>query len=201
MQWEQMTSPELGRAAREIGVCVIGMGVLERHSEHLPLGTDYLIAHHIVSLAAEKEPAVAFPPFYFGQIYEARAFPGALTLRPALLMDLVQGVLDEIGRNGFNKIILYNGHGGNTNFIRFLAQCSLWEEKPYTLYAPSGRFGPRAKSAGTPCARPPRMVTPAKARPVCRCRYIHTWYARTRSPPPPAMPSAGPRRWATATPD
>ncbi len=145
MQWEQMTSVELGQAAREIDVCVIGMGVLERHSDHLPLGTDYLIAHHIVSRAAAQEPAVAFPPFYFGQIYEARAFPGALTLRPTLLLDLVQSVFDEIGRNGFGKIIVYNGHGGNTNFIRFLAQCSLWEDKPYTLYAPSGRFSPEGQ--------------------------------------------------------
>lgn len=140
MQWEQMTSAELGQAARDLGVCVIGMGVLERHSDHLPLGTDYLIAHRIVALAAEKEPAVAFPPFYYGQIYEARAFPGAITLRPTLLMELAQGIFDEIGRNGFNKIIVYNGHGGNTNFIRFLAQCSLWEQKPYTLYAPSMRL-------------------------------------------------------------
>ncbi len=146
MQWEQMTSVELGQAARDIGVCVIGMGVLERHSDHLPLGTDYLIAHRTVSLAAEKEAAVAFPPFYFGQIYEARAFPGAFTIRPTLLLDLVQSVCDEIGRNGFRKIILYNGHGGNTNFIRFLAQCSLWEQKPYTVYAPSMRLSPEGEA-------------------------------------------------------
>jgi len=145
MQWEQMTSAELGRAARDIGVCVVGMGVLERHGEHLPLGTDYLVAHRIVSLAAEKEPAVAFPPFYYGQIYEARAFPGALTLKPTLLIDLVQGVFDEIGRNGFRKIIAFNGHGGNTHFLSFLAQCSLWENKPYTLYVPSMRLSPEGE--------------------------------------------------------
>lgn len=142
MQWEQMTSPDLGRAAREVGVCVVAMGVLERHSEHLPLGTDYLNAHRIASLAAEKEPAVVFPPWYFGQIYEARAFPGAVTLPPALLLELVQSVFDEIGRNGFRKIIMYNGHGGNTHFIHFLAQASLWEQKGYTLYAPSMRLTP-----------------------------------------------------------
>ncbi|MGI6209903.1 MAG: creatininase family protein [Anaerolineae bacterium] len=142
MQWEQMTAPELGRAARELGVCVIAMGVLERHSDHLPLGTDYLNAHRIASLAAEKEPAVVFPPWYFGQIYEARAFPGAVTLKPTLLLELMQGIFDEIGRNGFRKIIIFNGHGGNTHFINFLAQCSLWEQKPYTLYAPSMRLTP-----------------------------------------------------------
>jgi len=136
MQWENLTSGAFARAVRDTGVCVIGMGVLERHSDHLPLGTDYLNAHRIACLAAEKEPAVVFPPFYFGQIYEARCFPGALTVRPTLLMELIQSVLDEIGRNGFAKIVLYNGHGGNTHLLRFLAQCSLWEQKPYSLYIP-----------------------------------------------------------------
>jgi len=137
MQWEELTAREFASAAREPGVCVIAMGVIEKHSEHLPLGTDYLAGHRIACLAAEQEPAVVFPPFYFGQIYEARCFPGTVTLRPTLLLELIQGVFDEIGRNGFQKIIVFNAHGGNTHLLSFLAQCSLWEEKPYALYLPT----------------------------------------------------------------
>ena len=142
MQWEQLTAPDFGRAVRETGVCVLAIGVLERHSEHLPLGTDYLNAHKIASMAAEREAAVVFPPFYFGQIYEARCFPGAVTLRPTLLVEVIQGVLDEIGRNGFGKVILYSGHGGNHHLVRFLAQSTLWEEKPYSLYLLDDRLTP-----------------------------------------------------------
>ena len=142
MQWEQLTSRAFAAAARETGVCVIAMGVVERHGEHLPLGTDYLNAHRIACLAAEREPAVVFPPFYFGQIYEARCFPGTVTLRPSLLLEVIQGVFDEIGRNGFRKIIVCNGHGGNTHLLRFLAQCSLWEQKPYSLYLPLAGLTP-----------------------------------------------------------
>lgn len=134
MQWENLTSTELGEAARQNRVCVLATGVLERHSEHLPLGTDYLNAHKIACLAAERVPAVVFPPFYFGQIYEARAFPGAVALRPALLLELYGAVLDEIARNGFRKIVILNGHGGNVHLLPFLAQSSLYEEKPYRLY-------------------------------------------------------------------
>jgi creatinine amidohydrolase len=142
MQWEHLTAGDFEQAVRETGVCVVAMGVLERHSDHLPLGTDYLNAHRIACLAAEKETAVVFPPFYFGQIYEARCFPGALTLRPTLLLELIQGVFDEIGRNGFQKIIVYNGHGGNNHLLAFLAQTSLWEQKPYSLYAPMRHMTP-----------------------------------------------------------
>src|SRR5512139_1925804 len=111
MQWEHLTSTEFAGAARETGVCVIAIGVIEKHSEHLPLGTDFLNGHKIASLAAEKEAAVVFPPFYFGQIYEARCFPGTLALKPTLLLEVIGAVLDEIGRNGFKKIIMLNAHG------------------------------------------------------------------------------------------
>jgi creatinine amidohydrolase len=134
MQWEHLTAPDFARAVEQTGVCILALGVLERHSDHLPLGTDMLTSHKTACLAAEQEPAVVFPPWYFGQIYEARCFPGCVTLKPTLLVELLQGVLDEIGRNGFRKVILYNGHGGNTHLLSFLAQCSLWEQKPYTVY-------------------------------------------------------------------
>lgn len=137
MQWEALTSPDLARAARETGVCILSLGVLERHSDHLPLGTDYLTAHSLACRAAEQEPAVVFPPFYFGQIYEARCFAGAVTLKPTLLLELLEAVLDEIGRNGFKKIILLNGHGGNVHLLQFLSQSTLWSEKPYSVYLPT----------------------------------------------------------------
>jgi creatinine amidohydrolase len=142
MQWEQLTAAEFAAAVRETGVCVIAMGVVEKHSEHLPLGTDFLNVHKIACMAAEKEAAVVFPPFYFGQIYEARCFPGTVTIKPTLLIELIRGMFDEIGRNGFSKIIVLNGHGGNNHLLSFLAQCSLWEEKPYSLYLPMGHVPP-----------------------------------------------------------
>lgn len=140
MQWENLTAPDFASASAQTGVCILALGVLERHSEHLPLGTDYLIAHKIACLAAEKEAAVVFPPFYFGQIYEARCFPGAVALKPALLLEVLTSILDEIGRNGFHKIILYNGHGGNAHLLPFIAQSSLYEQKPYTIYLYQGQL-------------------------------------------------------------
>jgi creatinine amidohydrolase len=134
MQWEALTAPDFTRAVQETGVCILSLGVLEKHSEHLPLGTDMLLGHKVACMAAEIEPAVVFPQFYFGQIYEARAFPGALTLKPTLLVDLLWGVLDEIGRNGFKKIVLFNAHGGNHHWLRFVLQSALWEEKPFQVY-------------------------------------------------------------------
>lgn len=134
MNWENLTSKDFKKAVEDTKVCVIALGVVEKHGDHLPLGTDFLNGHKIATAAAKAEPAVVFPPFYFGQIYEAKCFPGTITLRPKLLLELLQEVLDEIGRNGFEKIVLLNAHGGNDAFLKFLAQCQLAEKKPYQVY-------------------------------------------------------------------
>jgi creatinine amidohydrolase len=147
MQWENLTSPDFAEAVRQTGVCILALGVVERHSEHLPLGTDFLNGHKLACHAAEREPAVVFPPFYFGQIYEARCYPGTLTVKPSLLFELLQAVLDEIGRNGFKKIILLNAHGGNNALLPFLAQTSLWEQKPCTVYLYTGELSAERQRA------------------------------------------------------
>ncbi|GAB4530590.1 MAG: creatininase family protein [Anaerolineae bacterium] len=145
MLWENLTSADFKTAMRDTGVCIVPLGVMEKHSDHLPLGTDCFIAHGIATRAADREPAVVYPSFFFGQIFEARAFPGTITLNPRLLLDLFFNVLDEIARNGFKKIILYNGHGGNTHLLGYLAQSCLAERKPYTLYIPTRRLSEEAE--------------------------------------------------------
>jgi creatinine amidohydrolase len=137
MKWEELTGPDFAQAVEDKNICVLPMGIIERHGHHLPLGTDLLNVRHIVEQAVELEPAVVFPPFYFGQIYEARCFPGTISLPPSQTLDLLLAVLDEIGRNGFEKILIVNGHGGNNALLSFLSQSMLGAERPYTLYVGS----------------------------------------------------------------
>ena len=135
MQWENLTAPDFARAVEETGgVCIIGTGVLEKHGDHLPVGTDVLNSHRVCCLAAEREPAVVFPQWYFGKVYEAKAFPGCVALSPGLLLRLFGEVLDEIGRNGFRKIILYIGHGGNAHLVPFIAQATQAKRTDYLVY-------------------------------------------------------------------
>ena len=139
-------------------------------------------------MAAEKESAVVFPPFYFGQIYEARCFPGAVTIRPTLLMELVEGVWDEIGRNGFKKIILYNGHGGNIHFVYFLVQCTLWKEKDYSVYYPTDLLSKERREAWRRLTETQRHVH------ACECETSVTLAGYPELvdmgsvPPEPALP-------------
>ena len=133
-QLEELTSPQFARAVElSEGVCVIPLGIIERHSRHLPLGTDLFEARAAVIAAAHKEYAVVFPPYYTGQIFEAKHQPGTIAYSKDLMWQMLEETCDELSRNGLKKIILFNGHGGSTYFLDFFCQSQLASEKDYVV--------------------------------------------------------------------
>jgi creatinine amidohydrolase len=140
VRWEELTAPDFARALeRSGGTVVIPLGIVEKHGPHLPLGTDMINVREVVLRAAREEYAVVFPPYYFGQIFEARHQPGTLAYSERLMWDLLQETVDEIARNGAKKIILANGHGGNNSFLPFFCQAQLSRRRDYAviLYQPA----------------------------------------------------------------
>jgi creatinine amidohydrolase len=133
-KWDEITSPQFPRAVDlASGVCVIPLGIIEKHGPHLPLGTDLFEARQIASEAAEKEYAIVFPPYFVGQIFEARHQPGAVAYSPELMWKMLDETCQELSRNGLKKIVLVNGHGGNTNFLQFFCQSQLAGKRDYVV--------------------------------------------------------------------
>ena len=48
-----------------------------------------------------------------------------LLLPERIVWDLLEATCDEIARNGFKKIVIINGHGGNPELIRYFIQTRL----------------------------------------------------------------------------
>jgi len=137
MKWEEMTAPELVKAVDVTkGVCIIPLGSLEKHGDHLPMGTDNFLIHQKAVLASKIEPVVVFPTVMFTENCEAKNNPGAIAVEPDLYFRLLENLCDEVARNGFKKIILVNGHGGNRFFLRFFVQTILGKGKDYVVYFP-----------------------------------------------------------------
>lgn len=135
MKWEDLNALDFEAAVKKCrGVCVLPLGVIEKHGSHLPLGTDLFTIRKVAILAAEREPAIVFLPYYFTQIYEAQQHPGTIAIKPKLLMELLEDVCDEISRNNLKKIILLNGHGGNCSLLPFFVQTLLHQKKDYIVY-------------------------------------------------------------------
>lgn len=133
--WEELTASDFPLAVEKSqGVCIIPMGVLEKHGPHLPLGTDVFIAREISRRAASQEYAVIFPFYIAGQIFEAKHQPGTIAYSRELIYKLLDETVREIARNGFNKIILVNAHGGNNAFLQYFTQTQLASPRDFAVY-------------------------------------------------------------------
>ncbi len=132
---EELTAPDFIPAVEKSSkTCILPIGVFEKHGPHMPLGTDLYTAREIALRAAEKEYTIVFPWYYFSQINEARQQPGTIAYSPELIWKVLQETLDELNRNGFDKIIIVNGHGGNSAFLNYFGMAQLSERRNYSLY-------------------------------------------------------------------
>ena len=151
VHWEELTAPLFVQAVeRAGGVAIIPMGILEKHGPHLPLGSDIMQARAVALRAAEQEYAVVFPTYYFGQIFEARHQPGTVAYSAPLIWSVLEETVAELARNGFAKIILVSGHGGNEHFVRYFCQAQLASPREYAVLL----FAPEADPEDDPEVKP-----------------------------------------------
>lgn len=99
--------------------CIIPMGCVEKHGLHLPLGTDIIHSSHIAYLASQLETVTVFPDFTFGDvpINSPNVPAGTITLTLDLQISLLEQLCEQIARNGYKKILVLNGHGGNISWL------------------------------------------------------------------------------------
>jgi Uncharacterized protein, putative amidase len=147
VSWLELTGPDFAKAVKKSeGVCILPMGVLEKHGPHMPLATDCIISDYVAKLAAEQEYAIVFPTYYVGQINEARHQPGTVAYSPELCMRMLEETCAEIARNGCKKIIIFSLHGGNNALVNLFCQNQLHSERDYIVYEVTSRDTPELKA-------------------------------------------------------
>lgn len=93
-------------------VALIPVGSTEQHGPHNPLGTDHMIAEKIAE--GVKDEAIITPTVPVGYSEHHRQFPGTLWVSPHVLTEYVLGICQSLKFHGIKKILITNGHGGNT---------------------------------------------------------------------------------------
>src|SRR3989338_8964620 len=134
-RWDELTASDWPKALeRSKNTCILPIGVLEKHGPHVPIGSDLIHVREWAKRATAREYAVVFPDYFYGQIYEARHQPGTFALPSRLVWDMLETTCDEIARNGFKKIVIINGHGGNIYLLRYFIQAQLERRRDYVVY-------------------------------------------------------------------
>ncbi len=134
-RWDELTFSDWDLALEKSkNTCILPIGILEKHGPGVPIGSDLIRAREWAKRATKEEYAVVFPDYFYGQVNEARQHYGTFSLPSDLAMDLLEATTDEIARNGFDKIIIINSHGGNPQMIRYFIQNQLEKKKDYVVY-------------------------------------------------------------------
>lgn len=107
MNWSQVES-YLARDDR----AVLPLGSTEQHAG-LSLSVDSILSERVATEAAATLGVPVFPAQPYGITPYFLAYPGSVSLRVSTYLALVRDVLDSLHRQGFRRILLVNGHGGN----------------------------------------------------------------------------------------
>lgn len=104
-------------------VVVLGVASVEPHGPVLPYGTDFYqcdaAVRRGVELANRRDArALMYPTLPVGNNVNFKAFPFACRIRVQTLMQVVLDILSALADDGIRKVVLYDGHGGNSDTLR-----------------------------------------------------------------------------------
>jgi creatinine amidohydrolase len=114
------------RAAAAESLAVVPLGATEQHGPHLPTGTDYFtiesLAREAAAIASEHIPVVVTPALPFGSSHHHFVFGGTLSLSTETYFRVLRDLVESLVTDGFSRIFLVNGHGGNHELAQLAAR-------------------------------------------------------------------------------
>jgi len=108
LNWMQLEA-YLGRDNR----IVLPLGSTEQHA-YLSLETDNELAERVAIEAAEPLGVPVLPVLAYGVTPRFAAYPGSPSMSQGTYVALLQELTASLQGQGFRRILLVNGHGGNS---------------------------------------------------------------------------------------
>jgi creatinine amidohydrolase/Fe(II)-dependent formamide hydrolase-like protein len=123
--WGELTWPEASERFQQVDIALLPVGAIEQHGPHLPLDTDAFDAEYLarrVADACSSPKPFILPLISYGVSYEHDDFKGTISISNDTLSHLAYDIGMSAARNGINKLVIINGHGGNGPALNYAAQ-------------------------------------------------------------------------------
>ena len=113
----KLTRPEIEEYLKKCDVVLFPVGSTEQHGKHIAIDNDAFTALEISKRVAENTGVLVAPVLPFGYSIHHMKFAGSITLKFETLVAVYKEVCESLIHHGFKKIVIMNGHGGNTNAV------------------------------------------------------------------------------------
>ncbi len=113
----ELTWPQAKSRFKEVDIALLPVGAIEQHGPHLPLDADAFDANYLARKIAEacRNPKpIVLPLVAYGVSYHHEDFSGTISVSPETLSQLIYEIGMSASRHGVTKLIIINGHGGNS---------------------------------------------------------------------------------------
>ncbi len=112
MRLENLNWMDVERYLERDDRLILILGACEQHG-YLSLLTDVKIPHTLADLASNRTGVLVAPPLNFGLSPYFLAYPGTLSLSVQTMTAAVEEIVRSAYGQGFRRILVLNGHGGN----------------------------------------------------------------------------------------
>jgi creatinine amidohydrolase len=117
VMWKELTAADLRAKAQAGAIVLLPVGSMEQHGPHLPVGVDTILSEGICKAAAEavagEMEIVVAPTLWCGMAEHHMAFGGTFTFDIPTYKAVLGCLLKSLERQGFSRVLIVNGHGGN----------------------------------------------------------------------------------------
>lgn len=110
----RMTSREFTGLDRAL--CFWPVGTIEAHDQG-PLGTDVIAPEKLAGDLAPEFGAILLPTLPFGLVNSLSGYPGGMWMEKETYRSLVTELLESISSSGIEQVVVFNGHGGNSETL------------------------------------------------------------------------------------
>ena len=120
MIFAELTAPEIRALPRDSTLIIAPIAATEQHGPHLPVGTDTLLAGAVAEGVGRAlgDRALVLPVLWLGASDHHLPFGGTLTSPLPNYEQVLVDLLTPMLREGFRRVLILNGHGGNIDPLR-----------------------------------------------------------------------------------